>query len=171
MDVCTAIAPLRWVSTGRVCRNMGDMADEGNAGTFEYTLSGKELTFKKVEPGQLIMLQRYVDGLRAKAAKMLETEDLDGILAIGRKISEATWTHIESQFISDEDLEWIQLEIIAGRIKESDLMPLLSNGIKRSEAEDDAEPVAVKRPGRKAPAAKKAAKRAAPSANPTRAKR
>lgn len=136
------------------------MADEGSEGTFEYTVGGRLLTFKMVQRGQIIMLNRYVESLRRTAAQLKEAEDLDGMIKIGNKINDATWTTVESQFTNPEDLEWVQMEIIAGRVDERDLLPLLSNGVKRIEPDDDAEPVAIKRPGRKAPAKKAAAKKA-----------
>lgn len=140
---------------------MDDMADEGNADTFEYTLGGREFIFNRVDRGQIIMLQRYVDTQRAKAAVMRDAGDLDGVIGVGKKISDATWITIESQFTNPEDLEWVQMEIMAKRLDERDLLPLLSGGIKTVEAEDDADPAPVKRAGRKAPA-KKAAKKASP---------
>lgn len=141
---------------------MDNMADSGGADTFEYTINGRVLVFHKIDQGQLIMLERYVDTQRAKAAKMVEAEDLDGVIEIGKKINKAVWTTVESQFTSPDDLEWVQMEIIARRLIEDDLIPLLSNGITRTPVQDDADPPPpVKRPGRKAPA-KKAAKKAAP---------
>lgn len=141
---------------------MDNMADSGGADTFEYTINGRVLVFHKIDQGQLIMLERYVDTQRAKAAKMVEAEDLDGVIEIGKKINKAVWTTVESQFTSPDDLEWVQMEIIARRLTEDDLIPLLSNGITRTPVQDDADPPPpVKRPGRKAPA-KKAAKKAAP---------
>lgn len=137
---------------------MDNMADEGSAGTFEYTLGGRVVTFKTVERDQITMLQRYVETLQRKASTMRDAQDLDGVLAVGKKISEATWATIESQFLTPQDLEWTQLEIIAGRIKEKDLLPLLSNGVIRTETQDDDDPVTTKRPGRKAPAKKPAKK-------------
>src|SRR5687768_15304477 len=129
------------------------MADEGNADTFEYPIGGRTLLFNKVTKAQMIMLNRYVDTQRRKAkeamdAKDLEamnSKDLDIVIAIGKKIDDATWTTIESQFTNPDDLEWVQMQIIAGRISEDDLYPLLSNGIKRVEAEDDADPAPAKR--------------------------
>lgn len=143
---------------------MDDMADEVSADTFPYTLNGRELVFKSVQHGQIIMLERYVDALRVQADKLIEAKDADGVLAIGKKISNAVWTSVESQFTSPDDLEWVQMEIIAGRLTEHDLVPLMSNGIKRVTVEDDADPAPAKRPGRKAPAKKAARKAATPRA-------
>jgi len=146
---------------------MVHMADQGNADTFEHIVEGRTMVFKKIAKSQIIMLQRYVSGLQEKAAKALADEDVDSMLKFAGKMNEATWTTIESQFTNPEDLEWVQLEIIAGRLDEKDLLPLLSNGHKVPDAPpDDADPVAIKRPGRKAPA-KKAAKKAAPARRAT----
>lgn len=139
---------------------MGGVADQVNVDTFEYTLNGRVMVFRNIERGQLIMLERYVDTLRAKATALMEQQDLDAIMAVDKKISNAIWATIESQFTTTEDLEWAQLQIMTGKLAEGDLIPLLSNGVTRTPApDDDAEPAAVKRPGRKAPA-KKAAKKA-----------
>lgn len=135
------------------------MAEQVSADTFEYTLNGRVLIFKKSQLSQIVMLNRYVDRLQQQAAAMFDSKDLDGILAINRKINEATWAAVESQFTRTEDLEWVQMEIIARRLDEGDLLPLLSNGIKKADIPDDADPAPVKKPGRKAPA-KKAAKKA-----------
>jgi hypothetical protein len=134
------------------------MADEGNAGTFEYTVKGRACTFKQVSKSQIIMLRRYIESLQRKSVAAETEEDIGELITLAEKMNEATWTTIESQFINPQDLEWVQLEIIAGRLDEQDLLPLLSNGYKRTDTPDDADPVAAKRPGRKAPA-KKAAPR------------
>lgn len=143
------------------------MADEGSAGTFEYTIKDRLCVFKRISKSQIIMLQRYIQSLQQKSAVAQGAEDLDALIKLAAKMNEATWTTIESQFTNPDDLEWVQLEIIAGRMQEEDLLPLLSNGHKRTETEDDADPAPAKRPGRKAPARKPAAK----TANPSRAKR
>lgn len=137
------------------------MTDEGNADTFEYPVNGRVLTLRKISRAQLEMLRRYVDGLQAKAVVAVEAEDVPTILTLRKKISDATWTAVESQFLISDDLEWVQLEVLAGRITEEQLLPLLSNGYKAVDTPDDADPVTPKRPGRKAPAKKAAAKKAA----------
>jgi hypothetical protein len=139
------------------------MADEGGVDTFEHLVGDRMMVFKKISKSQIIMLQRYVNGLQDKAAQALKDEDVDAMLQYAGKMNQATWSTIESQFTNPDDLEWVQLEIIAGRLDERDLLPLLSNGHKATQTpEDDADPVVAKRPGRKAPA-KKAAKKAAPA--------
>jgi ribosomal protein L12E/L44/L45/RPP1/RPP2 len=147
------------------------MADEGNVDTFEHIVGGRTMAFNKISKSQIIMLQRYVNGLQDKANTALQAEDVDAMLKYATKMNEATWSTIESQFTNPDDLEWVQLQIIAGHLDEKDLLPLLSNGHKVAQApEDDADPApAKKKPGRKAPAAKKAAPRK--TANPTRATR
>jgi hypothetical protein len=144
------------------------MADEGNVETFEYTVKGRLCTFRQMSKSRIIMLKRYLESLQLKSAAATQAEDVDALMELASKMNEATWTTIESQFINPEDLEWVQLEIIAGRLDEEDLLPLLSNGYKREEVADDADPAPAKRPGRKAPA-KKAAKVA--KATTPRAKR
>lgn len=167
MAACTDTVPLQHVSIGHVCRNIVNMADEGSADTFEYPINGRILTLRKISKAQLEMLQRYVDSLQRKSVAAIEAKDAKAIVEIGKKMNDATWTTVESQFLISDDLEWVQMEVLAGRIVEKDLYPLLSNGFKRTVTEDDADPVPAKRPGRKAAAAKKAApvkKAAAPRA-------
>jgi ribosomal protein L12E/L44/L45/RPP1/RPP2 len=115
------------------------------------------------------MLKRYIESLQLKSATAQKEEDLDSLIKLAGKMNEATWTTIESQFTDPQDLEWVQLEIIAGRLEEQDLLPLLSNGHKAADTpDDDADPAPAKRSGRKAPAAKKAAKKTAPARRATR---
>ncbi len=133
------------------------MADKGSDDTFEYPINGRVLTMRKISRSQLEMLQRYIDSLQGRTLAALEAEDAKELSALAKKINDATWTTIESQFLISDDLEWVQMEVLAGRIKEPDLLPLLSNGIKRHVVEDDADPAPAK-PAKKA--VKKAAARA-----------
>ena len=144
------------------------MADEGSADTFEYPINGRVLTLRKISMAQLEMLRRYIDSMEAKAAVAVEAGDAATVVTIAGKMNTATWTAVESQFLNPDDLEWVQLEVLAGRITEEELLPLLSNGHKRDIVDDDADVAPAKRAGRKSPA-KKAAPRK--SANPSRAKR
>lgn len=139
------------------------MADEGNADTFEYPVNGRVLTLRKLSRAQLEMLRRYIEGLQRQSVAAIEADDVETVVALGKKMSDATWTTVESQFLISDDLEWVQMEVLANRLQEADLMPLLSNGYKHVPVEDDADPAPAKRPGRKAPA-KKAAKAPAPRA-------
>jgi len=138
------------------------MADEGSVETFEYAVKGRLCVFKQISKSQIIMLKRYIESLQLKSVAAQNEEDLGSLIALAAKMNEATWTTIESQFTDPADLEWVQLEIIAGRLEEQDLLPLLSNGHKHNDIPDDADPAPAKRPGRKVPA-KKAAKKAAPA--------
>lgn len=141
------------------------MADEGNADTFEYPINGRTLVLRKIDPGRVKMLERFWNAMEAKAEA---SSDPDEIVRIAKEMSDAVWGMVESQFIDPQDLEFVQKEIIAGRLTEATLGPIMANGQTRvSPPDDDADPAPAKRPGRKAPA-KKAAKKAAPS---TRAKR
>lgn len=144
---------------------MVDMADEGNADTFEHIIGGRTITLRKNTPGKIAMLERYWESMDRKAAA---AKDADEAIRIAKAMSNAYWGVIEAQFINPEDLEFVQLEIVMGRVDESVLAPILANGMTRERLDDDADPAPVKKPsGRKKPAAKKAA----PRANPSRAKR
>lgn len=140
------------------------MADEGGAETFEYTLGGRVMTFKKIHHGQVVMLERYWESMNAKADIARDGGNLDEAVRLLKKASGAFWRIVESQFLSQDDLEFAQEEILLGRLTEADLGPIISNGETRTvPPQDDADPAPAKRAGRKAPA-KKAAKKASPRA-------
>jgi hypothetical protein len=138
------------------------MADEGNAGTFEYTLSGRAMTFLKTQPGQLGMMRRYVDVLQNVMAKATAANDAAAADAAVNKIHEVAWTAVESRFTSEADLDFVRMEVICGRITEPELFAILSNGASSAAPDDDADPVPAKK------AVRKAAKK---TANPRRAAR
>lgn len=139
---------------------MVGMADEGNADTFEYPVNGRTLVLRKIESARVGMLARYWESMEAKAGA---STDPDEIVRIAKEMSDAVWGMVESQFTNPRDLEFVQKEIIAGRLTEAALGPIMANGQTRvSPPDDDADPVPAKKtPGRKAPV-KKAAKKAAP---------
>lgn len=139
---------------------MGGMADEGGADTFEYPINGRTLTLRRVSPARVLMLNRYVQTMQRRGLDA--GDDGAAIVALGRKISDAVWELVESQFVNLDDLEFVQKEIINGRLEEHDLIPLLTNGHKDTTPDDDADP---------APPKKRISKAAKKAANPTRAKR
>lgn len=137
------------------------MADEGSADTFEYPLGGRTLVLKKIHHGQVVMLERYWESMSAKADSARDSGDLEEAMRLVKKASGAFWRVVESQFLSQDDLEFVQEEILLGRLTEADLGPIISNGETRTATpDDDADPAPAKRAGRKAPA-KKPVKRAA----------
>jgi hypothetical protein len=143
---------------------MVDMADEGKADTFEHTISGRVMTLNKNAPGKVAMLERYWESM-SKKANAADTAE-EGI-RIAKAMSDAVWGLVETQFIDPADLEFVQLEIVMGRVDESVLGPILANGMTRDKVDDDADPAPVK----KTPGRKTSPKKAAPRANPSRAKR
>lgn len=133
------------------------MADEGSADTFEYVINGRTMVFNKMHKGKIGMLERHIESLQRRSQVAQDAEDVEALIKLAKKMNDATWTTVESQFTDPEDLDWVQVEIIAGRLDEGDLLPLLSNGRKIVIPDDDADPApAAKRPGRKAPAKKAA---------------
>lgn len=130
---------------------MDDMADND---TFEHTLAGRTMVFLKGDPGQVIMLRRYVGVQQEKLVLAQKTKDAAGIAAVMQNINDAVWTAVESRFTSTEDISFVQLQIIAGKLKDKDLLPLLHNGSGEDTRPDDAPPVKK--------TVKKAAKKAAP---------
>jgi cation transport regulator ChaB len=141
------------------------MADEGNVDTFEHTLSGRLMTFKKTSGGQLTMMRRYIQMLQLQMAAAEKANDAEKVGELVAKMHEVAWTAVESRFTSEDDLEFVRMEIIVGKLEETDLFAILSNGAFQSTLDDDAEPVTPKR------AVKKATKKATRTANPRRASR
>ena len=111
------------------------------------------------------MMRRYVQMLQMQMGVAEKANDAEKIGELVAKMHEVAWTAVESRFTSEDDLEFVRMEIIIGKLEETDLFAILSNGVSTSTPDDDAEPAVPKR------AVKKAAKKATRTANPRRAAR
>ena len=130
------------------------MADEGNADTFEYTIAGRVMVFKKTTPSQLMMMQRLVRRVQQQMHAVAgQPEKVAELVA---QLNDMMFEAVESRFVDPLDILVVHTEILRGNVTEEHLMPILSNGNSRAEQpDDDADPVPAKRT-RKAAAAKKA---------------
>jgi hypothetical protein len=145
------------------------MADSGIGETFEHTLAGRLMVFKRTQRTQILVLERYSTVLQGQIEAALAADDQDTVIKLINKLNEATWSAVESRFTSEDDLDFARMKIINGELEEKHLMQILSNGYVRQEPDDDADPAP---PVKKA--AKKAVKKAAAAkktANPRRASR
>lgn len=133
------------------------MTAEGNADTFVYPLSGRDITFLKTQPQQLTMLRRYTQVQQALMVKAEAAKDERAYIDAATRIHEAAWTAVESRFTDPDDLEFVRLEVIAGKLGEGELFVILSNGVKATVPDDDADPVVAKQRAVKKNAAKNTA--------------
>ena len=128
--------------------------------TFEYPVGDRVIVFKKLSPGRFDVLRRYM-AKRHDIART--TTDEDVAMRAGHEASDAFWQVLESLFVDPADVEWLQREILAGRVDDAKLWPIMYGFMITDAPEDDADPKSAKRPAKKA-AAKK-------TANPRRANR
>src|SRR5688572_19694270 len=131
-------------------------------GVFPYTLKGRLMWFKPAMPAQFTLLQR-------EWLKMQRMPSGEGYGKAYMDVQVKTLTVIESQFLDGADQEWVEDQMLNGKIDIPDLMPILSGGKGGKETDDDAEveqaPRAVRR------ATKKAVTPAKKAANAQRSKR
>ena len=126
------------------------MAQEQN--TFPHELLGRKIWFKYPERTQILMLERF--RMQAKAAARLE-DDKQAVPAI-LSVTMKTLNVIDALFIDPDDRDWVEEQMVAGKIQAEDLFPVLSGGKVSKEPADDADPAPKKAAGRKAPARKAA---------------
>lgn len=134
------------------------MADEVSADTFEHTLAGRKMVFKKTERSQLMMLQRIVRRIEQQMHGVADKPEQ--VSALATQLSDVAFEAVESRFTDPADLEFVTRHVLRGVIVEDDLWAILSNGRKANEApDDDADPAPAKKVAKAA--AKKTAKKAA----------
>lgn len=125
--------------------------------TFPYTLSGREISFLNPDPKRLMLLQRVLRQTQSQLKGAQDRDDAELAQMLMRDMNDMIWTALESQFTDPADLMFVQTEILARRIQEEDLYPILNGGKTVVEVQDDADPPAAK-------PRKKAAPKAAPKA-------
>lgn len=138
-------------------------------GDFKRVLSGRDVWFNAPIPGQFHAWKRYRAGLAAKyevlkvrAKKNPGQDVLNELVQMSEKFDLTTLELIESLIVNPDDVDFIQFEMISGRITMSHLYAVLFG---EEEPDDDTEP---------APRAKRTpAKKAVPkkTANATRTKK
>lgn len=136
------------------------MADEDSEDTFEYTIDGKLMVFKKMSPTRLLLVGRMNDVAVRNVKQAEAAKDKEAYVKYTNQIMEIFWSAVEAHFIDPDDLAHVQQAVIAGRIDLKDVAPLLSNGRKAGDEDDDTPPPTSK-PVRKraAKAVKSAVKR------------
>lgn len=115
------------------------------AGAFEYTVCGRKMWFRRPIDGQLIMLQRFRMQIKGASEENLA----DVIMSVTTK----TLNLIDSLFIDAADRDFVEEQLIAGKVGIAQLMGILT-GKDTTEPADDETPAPKKRPAKKAQAAK-----------------
>lgn len=131
-----------------------------NRETFTFAVKGRTIAFYMPIDGQILMLQRF----RAQLAGAKDYSDEDkGRLVLSVQMK--TLNVIDSLFVSPDDRNWVEEQMIAGKVTIIDLMPILSGGKSAVIVADDADVTPKKKAAKKAatptPAARKAANRRA----------
>lgn len=129
------------------------MADED---TFETTIAGRKMWFKKSSEGQLIALQRVMNRLRVQ---FQTAENPEVRREAATKLGATVLDVAESRFVDQADRDWVEQEMLLGRIDIPEVMKIFSNGnVKEDPEPDDAPPkkAAAKRSPKAAPVKKTA---------------
>jgi hypothetical protein len=119
------------------------------AETFIKTLAGREVAFRRPVLGQLLILERiYLRQLKAAQ----DNSDQKQRIAASTTAMMKVLDFIDSLVINGEDRQFIEDNMIDGKIDHMDLLDVLGAGLKDSQ-EDDAPP-AVKKVAKKATSAR-----------------
>jgi hypothetical protein len=138
------------------------MADED---TFETTIAGRTMLFKKSSEGQLIALQRVLNRLRTQFST---AEDPVVRREAATKLGATVLDVAESRFVDPADRDWVEEQMLLGLVDIPEVMKIFSNGAVREEPQpDDAPPPAKKTAAKRSPKAAPAKK----TANASRARR
>lgn len=129
--------------------------------TFTFNVRDRAITFYMPIDGQILMLQRFRAQLTG--AKDYSDEDKARLLL---SVQMKTLNVIDSLFANPDDRDWVEDQMITGKITIIDLMPVLSGGKSVARVDDDADVMPKKKAAKKAaaaptPAARKAANRRA----------
>jgi hypothetical protein len=128
------------------------MADED---TFELPIGGRLIWFKKSSEGQLVVLQRVLNRVRAQFSAATEQAEQR---AHADRLAKLVLDAAESRFVHEADRDWVEEQLIIGAIDLPDIMPIFANGaMKPAKDPDDAPPPAKKANARKAAQVKKVA--------------
>lgn len=144
------------------------MADEGNANTFKYTLAGREITFLRSTPAQMLMMQRIASRIH-KQMDALTDDDPGKLGELMFQLNDFVFEAAESRFTDPQDLLFVEQQILRGNISQDEVYGIIHGGRSAAQAppDDDADPVPAKPPrkaaGRKAPVKKPASPRRATS--------
>lgn len=130
-------------------------------GEYSRVLADREIWFNSPKPGQFSAWQRYRQTLvekfykiRKRAGNDPETKDLLELKDVAEKLDLITIELFESLVVRPEDVDFIAMQMIAGKVTVSDLNKVLFGG--GDEPEDDEAPK-IKKAAAKPRAYKKAA--------------
>lgn len=130
------------------------MADED---TFEATIAGRTMRFHKSSEGQLVALQRVLNRMRMQFSA---SDDAAVKRDIAGRLGSVVLDVAESRFTSSEDRDWVEEQMLMGKIDIPDVMIIFANGVvKELPLPDDAAPpkkTAAKRTPKAAPVKKTA---------------
>jgi hypothetical protein len=129
--------------------------------TFTFDVCGRAIVFYMPIDGQILMLQRFRAQLTG--AKDYSDEDKAKLML---SVQMKTLNVIDSLFADPGDRDWVEEQMIAGKVSILDLLPILSGGRSAAKPADDADVAPKKKAAKKAaavptPAARKAANRRA----------
>lgn len=129
-------------------------------GAFSFEANGRLMWFKPPSTGQLILLQRFRMQLKGIANN-------DSGYQLIMSVSMKTLNVIDSLFLDSADRDWVEDQLISGKLEVSELIPILAGGNASVDTPDDVAPKkkAVKKAVKAAPTA-----RAAKAANSSRAR-
>lgn len=111
------------------------MADED---TFETTIAGRMMRFRKSSEGQLIALQRVMNRLKLQ---FNSAEDPVVRREAATRLGTTVLDVAESRFTDPADRDWVEERMLLGEIDIPDIMRIFSNGHVVEDPEpDDAPP-------------------------------
>lgn len=124
--------------------------------TFVFDVQGKTIEFYMPIDGQILMLQRFRAQLTG-ASKFSDEDKARLVLSVQMK----TLNVIDSLFVDTDDRDWVEDQMIQGKVTILDLMPILSGGRSAAKPDDDANVAPKKKTAKKAAAPTTAARKAA----------
>lgn len=122
------------------------MSDEATP-TFTMTLAGREIEFRRANLGQVLVLQRLY---RRELKRSSGSEDDKGEAITAAVIR--TLDFIDTLFITEEDRQFVEDQMLSGAIDWQEILPAMSGGVKDAPADDEA-PAPVRRAPKKSPKA------------------
>lgn len=123
------------------------MSDEVSD-TFQMTLAGRPIMFRRAKLGQILILKRTADRMTKQAQG---DPDDEGAALTSAMVK--TLDFIEGLIVSPEDREFVEERMLAGAIDYLDVMKALSGGDSPDSVADDEAPKPIKRAPRKSPKA------------------
>lgn len=140
------------------------MSDEVQSETFTMPLAGRDIEFRRPALGQVLVLERMYHR-EVKSNKDAEERARNAAMT---SVLVRTLDFIDTLVVAEDDRQFIEDQMLAGKIDWPDVLKVLSGGRGGRDEDDDADPQPVKRIPRKSPKASPAAKKVAPSARTKR---